>query len=128
MEDSAYNSLMMGVYIVIFVMATSITIYLFSSTIEFAEKAYEYGKLSTGDSIVEVPVNTIYNTVTGAELLTYYYNYKSPDKYGTTVIPGYNFSNLEDIYNAGIVLDSTYTLKYSSVVTGLRPVIIVTGP
>jgi hypothetical protein len=120
MEDSGYNSLMIGVYIFIFLIATTLTIYLFSSTITFADKAYEYGKASTGESVIETTVAPKYNTVTGAELLTYYYNYKSPDKYGTAITPIYDFQNINNIN-----INKTYTLIYEKANTGERPVIRV---
>lgn len=120
MEDSGYNSLMMGVYIFIFIIATSLTVYLFKTTVDFADKAYEYGKVTTGDSVIETTAAPKYNTVTGAELLTYYYNYKSPDKYGTTTTPNYDFRNIDNIN-----ISSTYRLIYDTANTGQRPVIIV---
>jgi len=120
MEDSAYNSLMLGVYVFVFITAISLTIYLFSSTISFSDNAYQYGKVTTGDSIVETTSAPKYNTVTGSELLTYFYNYKSPDKYGTSTAVTYDFKNIEDIQ-----INKTYTLIYESANTGAKPVITV---
>lgn len=122
MEDSAYNGIMIGVYVFIFIIATGLTIYLFSTVVKFADKAYEYGKVTTGDSVIETTAASPYNTVTGAELLTYYYNYKSPDKYGTATAINYDFSNLA---LADIKFDHTYTLIYESADSGRNPVITV---
>lgn len=122
MEDSGYNSLMIGVYIFIFLLATSLTVYLFSTTVTVADKAYEYGKVTTGDSVIETTSAPKYSIITGAELLTYYYNYKSPDKYGTTNTPNYDFSNINDV---GIDINRSYALIYSTANTGSKPVITV---
>jgi|GEM_PF-1927768 len=122
MEESAYNGLMVGVYVFIFITAISLTIFLFSSTISFSDKAYEYGKVTTGDSIIETTSAPQNNVITGAELLTYYYNYKSPDKYGEALVPKYDF---QDINN--IDINKTYTLIYetANTTTGSVPVIRV---
>ncbi len=122
MEDSGYNSLMLGVYVFIFLIATSLTVYLFSTTVTVADKAFEYGKVTTGDSVIETTSAPKYSIITGAELLTYYYNYKSPDKYGTANTPNYDFSNINDV---GIDINRSYALIYESANTGSNPVITV---
>jgi hypothetical protein len=120
MEDSAYNSLMLGVYVFVFITAISLTIYLFSSTVSLSDNAFNYGKVTTGDSIIETTSAPKYNTVTGSELLTYYYNYISTDKYSTPVDVPYDFKNIQDIQ-----INKTYTLIYESANTGVKPVITV---
>ena len=120
MEESAYNSLMLGVYIFIFVTAISLTVFLFSSTVEYADKAYEYGKLTAADSIVETTSAPKYNVVTGAELLSYYYNYKDPDKYGTPEAQKFDFENIDNIQ-----VNKLYTLIYKKAYTDQNPVIEV---
>lgn len=131
MEDSAYNSLMIGVYVLVFIAASTITIFLFTSTVKFADNAYEYGRKTTGDSIVETSGAPKYRTVTGAELLTYYYNYISQDKYGTAPPQNYTFVgtgslNLNSISN--IDLSRTYIITYQTANTGQNPIITVTLP
>ena len=123
MEESAYNSLMLGVYTFIFITAISLAVYLFTSTVTFADKAYDYGKITTGDSVIETSSAPVYNTLTGAELLTHYYNYTTigSDKYGTAHIQNYSFPNL-----ATVELNKLYTLTYESVGVDLKPVMKVT--
>ena len=120
MEDSAYNSLMVSIYIIIFITAIGITVYLFSSTVKLADKAYEYGKLTAADSIIETTSAPKYNAITGAELLSYYYNYKSPDKYGTAQAQKYDFTNISTIS-----VNKLYTLTYLQADTGHNPIIKV---
>ncbi|MEG1705125.1 MAG: glycine rich domain-containing protein [Clostridia bacterium] len=127
MEDSTFESLMISVYVFIFILATSLTIYLFSSTVEFADKAYEYGDMTTGDSVVETSSAPKYNVITGAELLTYYYNYTSSDKFGdeVKVNPNYIFKNSDGSMLKDIDIKQTYTLIYKSANTGEKPIIEV---
>lgn len=127
MEDSAFEALMISVYIVIFVVATSLTIFLFNSTVEFADKAFEYGKISTGDSIIETSSAPKFNVITGAELLTYYYNYTDPDKYGegVAVESKYIFQNTDGTPLRDIDIKQSYTLVYKRADTGQKPIIEV---
>ncbi|MDD2375951.1 MAG: hypothetical protein PHD15_01675 [Clostridia bacterium] len=118
MENSAYEILVTSVYVFVFIIATSITIYLFLSTITLADKVYEYGKVVSSDSIIETTSAPTNNTITGSELLTYYYNYKSSDKYGTSLDSIYNFTNIEPVSN--INLNDLYTLTYKRSVTGQK--------
>ena len=57
MEDSAFEALYTGAYIFVFIVALTITIYLFSSITNFADLAYEYNNdVQSGATIVDTPV------------------------------------------------------------------------
>ncbi len=133
MEDSGFSAMFIAVYVFIFIAATSITVFLFLATINFSEEAYEFGKLTSADSVVETNVENTENTITGAELLTYYYNFVSDDKYGSGIEGGTSLNPASDFifrYGANtlaltdIVYDATYILRYSSVNTATGKITI----
>ena len=82
MEDSAFEALYTGAYVFVFIIALTVTIFLFSSITDFADLAYEYEETS-GDSsvIVDTPVNQNLLLSSG-EVMSYYYNYIKKDIYG----------------------------------------------
>ena len=82
MEDSAFEALYTGAYVFVFIIALTVTIFLFSSITDFADLAYEYEETS-GDSsvIVDTPVNQKL-LLSSDEVMSYYYNYIKKDIYG----------------------------------------------
>ena len=82
MEDSAFEALYTGAYVFVFIIALTLTIFLFSSITDFADLAYEYEETS-GDSsvIVDTPVNQNL-LLSSDEVMSYYYNYIKKDIYG----------------------------------------------
>ena len=82
MEDSAFEALYTGAYVFVFIIALTVTIFLFSSITDFADLAYEYEETS-GDSsvIVDTPVNQNL-LLFSDEVMSYYYNYVKKDIYG----------------------------------------------
>lgn len=82
MEDSAFEALYTGAYVFVFIIALTVTIFLFSSITDFADLAYEYEETS-GDSsvIVDTPVNQNL-LLSSDEVMSYYYNYIKKDIYG----------------------------------------------
>ena len=124
MEDSAYQALFTGTYIVVFIMALTVTLYLFNSISEFAELAYEFNVTSEDSStIINAPVEAN-RLLTGEEVLSYYYNYvkhdlytekESPINYKVT-ITGINTNELKDksLYEVAqkIGVDNKYILHY----------------
>ncbi len=82
MEDSAFEALYTGAYVFVFIIALTVTIFLFSSITDFADLAYEYEETS-GDSsvIVDTPVNQNL-LLSSDEVMSYYYNYVKKDIYG----------------------------------------------
>lgn len=122
MSDSVYQALFTAVYVIIFVIATTITLNLFNSANSYAESAYEYGKLTSDDSVIEVEsISDNSNVISGTEMFTYYYNYVSNDKYGENEAKSdYKF---EGAIN-GIKFDKDYELVYKSKVSDTNEVVI----
>ena len=109
MSDSVYQAFFTAVFIVVFIVATTITVTLFNATVDYSEKAFEYGKLTATDSVVETTGDIEnYNVVSGTELLTYYYNYYDNDKYGN-IKPNDQYI-FKDIAN--IDIRKNYILEY----------------
>lgn len=110
MSDSIYQALFTAVYVVIFIAAATITVSLFNTTITYAEDAYNYGKITSNDSVIETTAFVdSYNVISGTEMLTYYYNYVENNKYGTTSESKYVFDGID-----GIEMDENYILEYAS--------------
>ncbi|MCX8075308.1 MAG: hypothetical protein N2749_06980 [Clostridia bacterium] len=85
MEDNAYEALMIGTFVLVFIAALSTTIYLMSSMSNYAELAFEYGKKVPENTINTAMLNdTAQIIVNGSQLISYYYNYKNLDDYGDT--------------------------------------------
>ena len=126
MEDSAYESIYTGVYVFVFIIAISITIFLFKSISDLSEKSYEYGKIKTDLAVSEnVPSESII-TLSGQEVVSYYFNYIRKDlynplsapanKYYNVTINGVNileYDNYEQVKNK-IGLNNKYKLEYKS--------------
>lgn len=89
MEESANDALYIGVYVLIFISALSITIFLFTNIVKYAEKSYEFGQNETG-STVNNNAGTTYDVgqdkvyLTTDEVVSYYYNYIKKDQYDST--------------------------------------------
>lgn len=130
MEESAYQALFTGTYILVFIVALTVTLYLFNSMLDFAELAYEFNiTIEDNATIINAPVEAE-RLLTGEEVLSYYYNYVKHDLYTEKESPiNYNVAiklapNSESINNsltdkslsevaAIIGTDSKYILKYS---------------
>lgn len=86
MEESANDAIYIGVYVLIFIAALSLTIFLFTSVVQYAEKSYEFGQNETG-STVSNNAGTTYKVgqdqvfLTKDEVISYYYNYIAKDQY-----------------------------------------------
>lgn len=109
MEDSALEALYTGAYIFVFIVALTITLYLFGSITNFADLAYEYNNdVQSGATIIETPVeqDILLNI---DEVISYYYNYIARDLYGSEAI------------ESGMITDSTTAsiTKYNVNIEGL---------
>ena len=83
MEESAFDAIYIGIYVFVFVIAVTATMFLYNSISDYADLAYEFShKVDEGALIVgsEVQRNKI---ITGDEVINYYYNYIKRDKYDT---------------------------------------------
>lgn len=79
--ENANEAIYIGVYTMIFVIALSLTIFLFSSLMDYTDEAYEYMHAQSNDAVMvqgEVNRNLV---LSGQEVLSYYYNYIKKDKY-----------------------------------------------
>lgn len=79
--ENANEAIYLGVYTMIFVIALSLTIFLFSSLMTYTEDAYEYMHKSTTDSVNISGDENRHLILTGQEVLSYYYNYIKKDNY-----------------------------------------------
>lgn len=82
MEDSTFEAIYTGVYIFIFIAALTVTLYMFKNVNELAERSYEYGMVSTGDTLVEAP-EEVDKVLHKTDVISYYYNYVNLDNYDT---------------------------------------------
>ncbi|MEG0872482.1 MAG: hypothetical protein RSE00_00915 [Clostridia bacterium] len=97
MEDSSYESIYTGVYIFIFIIALTGTIYLFTSVGTLAEKAYEFGNVKSDKAIIEnIPVDNVI-TLSPSEVISYYFNYVQKDMYSVS-----SADNMTNRYNLTI--------------------------
>lgn len=87
MEDSAFDALYTGTYVLVFIIALTITLYLFNSIIDFSDLAYEFNtKVEDNSTIIDAPVEAN-RLLSGEEVLSYYYNYVKHDLYTEKVSP-----------------------------------------
>lgn len=115
--ENANEAIYLGVYAMIFVMALSLTIFLFSSLMTYTDEAYEYMHRVGNDTVTitgEVNRNLL---LTGQEVVSYYYNYVKKDRFSdetynsdTVVTINLNTSN-----ESPLILDST-SLTYKEVI------------
>ncbi|MEG2348786.1 MAG: hypothetical protein RSB67_03980 [Clostridia bacterium] len=88
MENSAIQAIFTGVYVLIFVAALTVTMFLFHSITDYADKAYEFGtKKAEGSVTISAPTNR-YRILNSSEVISYYFNYVKRDLYGTDSIAG----------------------------------------
>lgn len=81
MEESAYQALYTGAYIIVFITALTVTLYLFNSINDFADLAYEFNtNIENNATIINAPVGAN-RLLTGEEVISYYYNYIKNDLY-----------------------------------------------
>lgn len=88
MEDSTYEALYSGVYVFIFIIALSASIFLFKTVNDIADQSYRYGEQVSDPSLIVDASANQYRVINGAEVLSYYYNYVKKDLYGTGTTSG----------------------------------------
>lgn len=84
MNNSMYEGLIVAAYITVFIAATTLTIFLFTSIQEYADKAYEYSNRISSGSLMEITIPTEEQDaiiLRGDELISYYFNYIVYDAY-----------------------------------------------
>ena len=88
MDQSAFEALITGTFIVIFVVAISTTIFLFREIIDFSDRVFDASNKITGDSVLVLDgVNTANkdNIIRGVDALAYVTNYGCYNSSGTYV-------------------------------------------
>lgn len=88
MDQSAFEALITGTFIVIFVIAISTTIFLFREIIDFSDRVFDASNKITGDSVLVLEgVNTANkdNIIRGVDALAYVTNYGCYNSSGTYV-------------------------------------------
>lgn len=81
MENSAFEAIYTGVYIVVFIAAFTVTLYLFMSINQVAEEAYNYGNVVTTQAVVQVPTEQKDLYMSASEVVSFVFNYKIRDLY-----------------------------------------------
>lgn len=82
MENSTFEAIYTGVYIFIFIIALSITIFLFKQTNDFADRAYNYNVKAIENSVILNAPAQKYRLIDGYEVVSYFYNYIKRDSFG----------------------------------------------
>ena len=91
MEESAFDAIYIGIYVFIFVIAVTSTIFLCNSISNYSDMAYEFSHKTDNSALIvgsEVQRNNIIN---GEEVINYYYNYIKKDKYDGSSDAGSNY-------------------------------------
>lgn len=79
--ENATEALYIGVYTMIFVISLTLTIFLFSSMMDYSENAYKFMNNSSSDAVlVNVPANR-HLLINGQQVMSYYYNYIAKDRF-----------------------------------------------
>ena len=74
MEESAFQAIYTGVYIVIFIVSLTTALYLFNGISAVAEEAYEYGNKVTDQTVIEPPDPESLK-ISDSQAISYYMNY-----------------------------------------------------
>ena len=79
--ENVNEAIYMGVYTMIFVIALTRTIFLFSSLMSYSDSAYEYmHSIDNNGMLLNTQANR-YLLINGNEVISYYFNYIQKDKY-----------------------------------------------
>lgn len=81
MEESAFEAIYIGIYVFIFVIAVTSTIFLYNSISDYSDMAYEFSHKSDNGALIVGSEAQKNNIINGEEVINYYYNYIKKDKY-----------------------------------------------
>lgn len=115
--ENANEAIYIGIYTMIFVIALSLTIFLFSSLMNYTDEAYDYMHQQSNNAVSVTGEVNRHLILTGQEVLSYYYNYIKKDRYSdetanSDIIVSINLNNKDE---APLLLESK-TLTYKEVV------------
>ena len=82
--ENSYEALYTGVYLFVFVAAMTIAVYLFQGVNDLANNSYDYGKVVTGDAVIETDTEEA-KYLSKTDVISYYMNYIKRDNYESTV-------------------------------------------
>lgn len=97
MEESAFEAIYIGIYVFIFVIAVTATIFLYNSISKYSDMAYEFSHKTDNGALIVGSEASKNNIITGEEVINYYYNYVKKDKYDAN-----NSSNSNYIVNINL--------------------------
>lgn len=115
MEESSFQAIYTGVYIVVFIAALTTTLYLFNGINTLSENSYEYGNVITGQTLIEAPNYNELN-LDGNDIISYYFNYVKKDRYEASDIPS-NLPSVDMMSNTNI---SNYNYSYSTLINKVQ--------
>lgn len=84
--ENANEAIYIGIYTLIFVIALSLTIFLFSSLMNYTDEAYDYMHKQSNDAVMVTGEVNRHLILTGQEVLSYYYNYIKKDRYSDETV------------------------------------------
>lgn len=84
--ENANEAIYIGIYTMIFVIALSLTIFLFSSLMNYTDEAYDYMHQQSNDAVTVTGEVNRHLILTGQEVLSYYYNYIKKDRYSDDTV------------------------------------------
>ena len=122
--ENSYEALYTGVYLFVFVAAMTIAVYLFQGVNDLANNSYDYGKVVTGDAVIETDTEEA-KYLSREDLISYYFNYIQKDNYDknnddtelqlpVVEIDGINTNNLEYSEFLGKLSKKNYYITKSS--------------
>jgi hypothetical protein len=79
--ENANEAIYIGIYTLIFVIALSLTIFLFSSLMNYTDEAYDYIHQQSNDAVTVTGEVNRHLILNGQEVISYYYNYIKKDRY-----------------------------------------------
>lgn len=115
--ENANEAIYIGIYTMLFVIALSLTIFLFSSLLDYSEQAYDYMHKQSNDAVImNVPTNR-HLILSGQEVISYYYNYIKKDRfsdkdYNNNIVVSINLNTKND---TPLMLDND-NLKYKDLI------------
>ena len=100
--ENASEAIYLGIYTLIFVIALSLTVFLFSSMLDYSEDAYKYMHSLENDAILVNASANRHLILNGQEVISYYYNYVKKDRFS------------DEDYNNNIVVSINLNTKDES--------------